>query len=77
LGKNNEALTSVSKAINAIPKGRREKYYYLWKHESIVLVYLGKFDLAVRSIDMAIKLEPTDPALKTARAIFVSIFQSD
>ena len=77
LGKNNEALTSLSKAINAIPKGRREKYYYLWKHESIVLVYLGKFDLAVRSIDMAIKLEPTDPALKTARAIFVSIFQSD
>ena len=77
LGKNNEALIAVSKAINAIPKGRRERYYYLWKHESIVLVYLGKFDLAVRAIDMAIKLEPTDPALKTARAIFVSIFQSD
>ncbi len=69
-----DALMAVSTAI-ATPQAKADgkRYYYLWKYQSIILKNLRKFDEAMKAIDIAIKLEPTDPILRGEKA---SIFMS-
>ncbi len=69
------ALTAISTAIAAVrslPENNREKYYYLWKYQSVILSLLGKYDDALKSIEEAIKLEPNDSTLLNQKAILFS-----
>jgi tetratricopeptide (TPR) repeat protein/S1-C subfamily serine protease len=60
---NSQALTAISTAISVVPLSERKVYYYLWKLQSGIFRELGKYDDALRSIDIAIQLEPNDPIL--------------
>jgi tetratricopeptide (TPR) repeat protein len=68
-GRNNaQALMAISTAIAAVPANERGKYYYLWKYQSFILRESGKYDDALRSIDIAIRLEPSDSTLLNEKA---------
>jgi tetratricopeptide (TPR) repeat protein/S1-C subfamily serine protease len=58
-----QALTAISTAISVVPLSERKVYYYLWKQQSVIFRELGKYDDALRSIDIAIQLEPNDLTL--------------
>jgi tetratricopeptide (TPR) repeat protein/S1-C subfamily serine protease len=72
-----DALTAISTAI-ATPqaKSASKRYYYLWKYQSMILEDLSKSDEAMKAIDYAIKLEPTDTILQGQKA-FIFTRKSD
>ena len=55
-----QALSAISAAISVVPVNEKKRYYYLWKYQSIIFSELNKYAEALRSIDIAIKLEPND-----------------
>ena len=65
---NSQALTAISSAIDVVPAGKQVDYYYLWKYQSGISRYLGKYDDALRAIEIAIKLEPSDLNLLNEKA---------
>jgi tetratricopeptide (TPR) repeat protein/S1-C subfamily serine protease len=62
------AENAIAQAIAAVPLSERKKYYYLWKYESLILKLDGKYNLALKSIDIAIQLEPNDLILLNEKA---------
>jgi tetratricopeptide (TPR) repeat protein/S1-C subfamily serine protease len=60
---NSQALTAISTAISVVSLSERKAYYYLWKLQSAILGSLGKYDDALKSIDIAIQLEANDSIL--------------
>jgi tetratricopeptide (TPR) repeat protein/S1-C subfamily serine protease len=63
IGKYQLAEIAMSKAIAIVPVSKRAEYYYLWKDLSMILKRLGKYDAALKSIDLAISLESNDLTL--------------
>ena len=64
-----QALAAISRAISFIGVSERKGYYYLWKYQSIVFRELGKYDSAMQSINVAIRLEPSDLRLLNEKAV--------
>jgi tetratricopeptide (TPR) repeat protein/S1-C subfamily serine protease len=65
LRKYDAARISIAKAISLVPTNKsRANYYYLWKYQSRIFARLGKYDEAIKTIDIAIGLEPKDPVLR-------------
>jgi tetratricopeptide (TPR) repeat protein/S1-C subfamily serine protease len=65
LRKYDGAKISIAKAISLVPNNKsRANYYYLWKYQSRIFARLGKYDDAIKTIDIAIGLEPKDPMLR-------------
>ena len=62
------ALIDISIAIAAIPKENLQKYYYLWKYQSLIFRDLQKYNEAIKAIDVAIALEPKDRILRFTKA---------
>jgi tetratricopeptide (TPR) repeat protein/S1-C subfamily serine protease len=62
------AEISITKAIAVVPSNKRGDYYYFWKFKSFILRDLGKYDEALKAIDIAIGLEPSDSALYNEKA---------
>ncbi len=59
------AKISIAKAINLVPNSKdRAQYYYLWKYQSRILGHLREYDRAIKTIDIAIALEPKDMMLR-------------
>jgi tetratricopeptide (TPR) repeat protein len=67
-GKYRLAENAIAQAIAAIPPKERAKYYYLWKEQSSILINLGKYDEALKAIDLAIGLERNDLTLLNQKA---------
>jgi tetratricopeptide (TPR) repeat protein/S1-C subfamily serine protease len=67
-GNNRKALASISIAIKLIKKEDQQQYYYFYKLQSILYRKLTDYDNAMKSIDMAIQLEPTDRILLNEKA---------
>ena len=65
---NVQALKAISTAISVVPVSDRAKYYYLWRYQCAIFRTLDKNADAMRSIDIAIKLEPNDLALLNEKA---------
>jgi tetratricopeptide (TPR) repeat protein/S1-C subfamily serine protease len=57
---NSQALTAISTAISVVPLSERKAYYYLWKQQNYIFRDLGKYNDALKSIEIAIQLEPSD-----------------
>ncbi|WP_373539747.1 trypsin-like peptidase domain-containing protein [Chamaesiphon sp.] len=64
-----QALAAISGAISFIGASEKKEYYYLWKYQSVVFRELGKYDSALKSINVAIKLEPSDLRLLNEKAV--------
>jgi tetratricopeptide (TPR) repeat protein/S1-C subfamily serine protease len=73
-GDNDKALSAIENAIDAVPPNQieRKRYYYLWKYQASILRLLGKYPAALRSIEIAINLEPSDPILLNEQAVILS-----
>ena len=69
---NSQALTAISTAIAAVPVGDRARYYYLWNYQSVIFRAFEKYDDALRSIEIAIQLEPNDLKLLNEKAEILS-----
>jgi tetratricopeptide (TPR) repeat protein/S1-C subfamily serine protease len=63
-----QALAAISKAIATIPAEGRRTHYYMWQRQSDYYVELRKYNEAIKAIDMAIALEPTDILLFSSKA---------
>jgi S1-C subfamily serine protease/tetratricopeptide (TPR) repeat protein len=57
------AKDAIGIAISLVNDRERNKYYYLWKYQSIFLTELYRYDEAIRSVDLAINLAPEDRLL--------------
>ncbi len=68
IGKYQLAESAIAQAIMAIPSNERVGYYYFWELQSVNLRYLGKYDEAMRSIDIAISLENKNMRLLSEKA---------
>jgi tetratricopeptide (TPR) repeat protein/S1-C subfamily serine protease len=60
VGKYKLAENAIFQAIVAIPSNESIKYYYFWKQQSYIFRESGKFDAALKAIDVAIRLEGND-----------------
>jgi S1-C subfamily serine protease/tetratricopeptide (TPR) repeat protein len=67
----NLAETTIAKAIVAIPSNKRNNYYYFWRYQSSIFDYSRKYEEALNSINVAIKLEPQDILLRNQKAIIL------
>ena len=65
---NIQALRTISTAISVVPASEKNRYYYLWKYQSLIFTALEKDDDAMKSIDIAIGIEPNDLILLNAKA---------
>jgi tetratricopeptide (TPR) repeat protein/S1-C subfamily serine protease len=63
-----QALASISTAISTVPAESRRSYYFMWQRQSGYYLELRKYNEAIKAIDIAIALEPTDPLLLSAKA---------
>jgi tetratricopeptide (TPR) repeat protein/S1-C subfamily serine protease len=63
-----QALASISTAISTVPAESRRVHYFMWRRQSGYYVELRKYNEAIKAIDIAIGLEPTDPLLFNAKA---------
>jgi tetratricopeptide (TPR) repeat protein/S1-C subfamily serine protease len=76
IGKPQLAKNAIDRAIAAIPSNERKKYYYFWKYQSIFAEFSEGYDKAIKSLDIAIQLEPNDLKLLNQKAgIFDDIKQ--
>jgi tetratricopeptide (TPR) repeat protein/S1-C subfamily serine protease len=66
-----EALTATEVAIVTIPPESRQTHYFLWRRQAGYLSELGKYGEAVKSLDIAINLEPTDRQSLNTKAYFL------
>ena len=63
------AKNSIDRAIALVPNDKsRANYYYFWKYQSRIFSRLGKYDEAIKTIDIAIKLEPKDQLLQLEKS---------
>jgi tetratricopeptide (TPR) repeat protein/S1-C subfamily serine protease len=62
------ARKPIAEAIANIPSTKHANYYYFWKYQSFILFGLKEYDLAIVSLDTAIKLEERDLSLHNAKA---------
>jgi tetratricopeptide (TPR) repeat protein/S1-C subfamily serine protease len=60
IGKYQLAENAIDRAIAAIPSNERKKYYYFWGYQGRLAQSLEKYDKAIKSMDIAIQLEPND-----------------
>ena len=65
---NSQALRAISTAISVVPVSEKSRYYYLWKYQSLIFIVSEKYDDAMRSINIAIGLEPNDLILLNEKA---------
>jgi tetratricopeptide (TPR) repeat protein/S1-C subfamily serine protease len=65
------AESSITQAIGIIPFNERRKYYHFWKYQSVIYEKLGKYDKALKSINVAIGLEFSDPTLLNQKALIL------
>jgi tetratricopeptide (TPR) repeat protein/S1-C subfamily serine protease len=71
VGKYQLAENAIDRAIAAIPANDRKTYSYFWKYQSIFAQSLGKYDKAIKSVGIAIQLEPKDlTSLEQKASIF-------
>jgi tetratricopeptide (TPR) repeat protein/S1-C subfamily serine protease len=63
-----QAIAAISTATSTIPAERRRLYYYMWQRQSGYYLELRKYNEAIKAIDIAIGLEPTDPLLFSSKA---------
>jgi tetratricopeptide (TPR) repeat protein len=68
LKKNDLAQIAIARAITAVPASQRANYYYFWKYQSTVFTLLEKHENALKAINIAIDLEPSDPLLRNNKA---------
>jgi tetratricopeptide (TPR) repeat protein len=66
------ALSAIERAIAAVPAKERGRYYYFWTYQSLILGRLGKYEDALKSIEIAIRLEPNDLMLLNQKAEILS-----
>jgi tetratricopeptide (TPR) repeat protein len=66
------AGSAISQAIAAIPSNEQTNYYYFWKEQSFFFKALGKYNDAIKAINIAIQLSPNDLSLTNEKA---NIFQ--
>ncbi|WP_309731131.1 trypsin-like peptidase domain-containing protein, partial [Chamaesiphon sp. OTE_75_metabat_556] len=66
--KYSQAVASISTAISTIPAQSRRLHYYMWQRQSGYYLELRKYNEAIKAIDTAIGLEPTDTLLFSAKA---------
>lgn len=66
------AESAIAQAIAQIKPIERKNYYYFWKKQSKILEKLGKYDLALKSIDIAISLESKDLTSINQKAVILS-----
>ena len=62
------AAIAIGRAIAAVPSEKRADYYYLWSKQSAILRKRYKFDEALKAIDIAIVLNPSDLDLRHEKA---------
>jgi S1-C subfamily serine protease/tetratricopeptide (TPR) repeat protein len=63
------AKNSIDRAIALVSNDKnRADYYYFWKYQSRILARLGKYEEALKTIDIAIKLEPKDQLLQLEKS---------
>jgi tetratricopeptide (TPR) repeat protein/S1-C subfamily serine protease len=60
IGKFQLAENAIDRAIAAITANERKTYYYFWGTQGFIAQSLEKYDKAIRSLDIAIQLEPND-----------------
>jgi tetratricopeptide (TPR) repeat protein/S1-C subfamily serine protease len=68
-GKFDLAEIAIAKAIAVVPPKERAIYSYFWKYQSYILLQSKQYDLALKSIDVALQLDPSNrslPLFKTA-----------
>ncbi len=63
-----QALAAISTAIANIRTESRRAHYYMWARQSGYYLELKKYNEAIKAIDTAIGLEPTDVLLFSAKA---------
>jgi tetratricopeptide (TPR) repeat protein/S1-C subfamily serine protease len=73
LGEIDLAAVGIAKAIEAVPPNERANYYYFWKILSLFLREQERYDLALKSIEIALKLEPQDRLLLNEKASVLSL----
>ncbi|MFM2304812.1 MAG: hypothetical protein RLZZ135_2224, partial [Cyanobacteriota bacterium] len=66
--KNDFGKDNMSKAIAAIPSKKHRDYYYFWIYQSSIFRKHEKYNDALKSIDIAIELEPNDLRLRDEKA---------
>jgi tetratricopeptide (TPR) repeat protein/S1-C subfamily serine protease len=68
IGKSQLAENAINRAILAIPANEHKIYYYFWKFQGVIAKILDKYDKAIKSLDLAIQLEPNDLKLLNEKA---------
>jgi tetratricopeptide (TPR) repeat protein/S1-C subfamily serine protease len=71
-GKLELAELTIKRAIAAVTQSNRANYYYFWVKQSVILRDLGKYELALKAIELGIKLEPKDRILINEKALLLS-----
>jgi tetratricopeptide (TPR) repeat protein/S1-C subfamily serine protease len=66
-----QASKAIAMTIDNVPVARRSQYYYLWKYQSIIYRELNQYDLALKSVETAISLEPKDSIVLNIRAVLL------
>jgi tetratricopeptide (TPR) repeat protein/S1-C subfamily serine protease len=52
--------TAINRAIVAVPPSEQASYYYFWRYQSRILARLGKYDEALKIINIALKFKGND-----------------
>ncbi len=71
-GKYQLAENAIAQAITAIPPNERAQYYYFWGYQSAIFERSGKYDEALKAIDLAIGLERNDLKLLNEKAVILN-----
>jgi tetratricopeptide (TPR) repeat protein/S1-C subfamily serine protease len=71
-GKFKLAEIAFAQAITAVPASKWANYYYFWRNQSVNFRKLAKYDDALKTINIAIELEPNDPILRSEKAQILS-----
>ncbi len=66
------AENAIAQAIAQVKSIDRVSYYYFWKKQSKIFEKLEKYDLALKSIDLAISLESKDLTSINQKAVILS-----
>jgi tetratricopeptide (TPR) repeat protein/S1-C subfamily serine protease len=70
-GKYRLAESAIAQAITVVPPNERAQYYYLWGYQSVIFQASGKYDEALKAIDLAIGLERSDLRLLNLKAMIL------
>jgi tetratricopeptide (TPR) repeat protein len=62
------ALQEIDKAIALVPLANQNGYYFLWRSRTIALLFLGRYEEGLSSINKAISLESSDAKLLSEKA---------